>query len=94
MGAYARLSAMSEEPQVPPKHAYTLHIISDATGTLARSVISAVLTQFPDLQAKQIYRRVHDPAEAAPRHHRHDHRGNHANALRLLGTRRKNMAYH
>ena len=55
MGAYARLSAMSEEPQVPPKHAYTLHIISDATGSLARSVISAVLTQFPDLQARQIY---------------------------------------
>lgn len=46
---------MSEEPQVPPKHAYTLHIISDATGTLARSVISSVLTQFPNLQARQIY---------------------------------------
>lgn len=46
---------MSEVPKLPPKHPYTLHIISDATGTLARSVISAVLTQFPDLQARQIY---------------------------------------
>jgi regulator of PEP synthase PpsR (kinase-PPPase family) len=44
---------MREEPQA--RHVYTLHIISDATGTLARSVISAVLTQFPDLQARQIY---------------------------------------
>jgi len=46
---------MTAQPQVPSRRPYTLHIISDATGTLARSVISAVLTQFPDLQAKQIY---------------------------------------
>lgn len=37
------------------KPLYTLHIISDATGTLARHVINAVLTQFPDLNVKQIY---------------------------------------
>lgn len=37
------------------KPIYTLHIISDATGTLARHVINAVLTQFPDLNVKQIY---------------------------------------
>ena len=46
---------MTAQPHVPSSRPYTLHIISDATGTLARSVISAVLTQFPDLQAKQIY---------------------------------------
>ena len=46
---------MSKQPQAPLAQAYTLHIISDATGTLARSVISAVLTQFPDLRARQIY---------------------------------------
>jgi [pyruvate, water dikinase]-phosphate phosphotransferase / [pyruvate, water dikinase] kinase len=34
---------------------YTLHLISDATGTLARHMISAVLTQFPQLNVKQIY---------------------------------------
>jgi [pyruvate, water dikinase]-phosphate phosphotransferase / [pyruvate, water dikinase] kinase len=37
------------------KSKYTLHIISDATGTLARHMINAVLTQFPDLYVKQIY---------------------------------------
>ena len=46
---------MTAQPKAPSRRPYTLHIISDATGTLARSVISAVLTQFPDLQAKQIY---------------------------------------
>lgn len=34
---------------------YTLHLVSDATGTLARHMISAVLTQFPDLNVKQVY---------------------------------------
>ncbi|MCU0242884.1 MAG: kinase/pyrophosphorylase [Vicinamibacteria bacterium] len=34
---------------------YTLHLISDATGTLARHVINAVLTQFPALKVRQVY---------------------------------------
>lgn len=34
---------------------YTLHIISDATGTLARHMINAVLTQFPQLNVKEIF---------------------------------------
>jgi [pyruvate, water dikinase]-phosphate phosphotransferase / [pyruvate, water dikinase] kinase len=38
--------------QKPP---YTLHLISDATGTLARHMISAVMTQFPQLNVKQVY---------------------------------------
>ena len=33
----------------------TLHIVSDATGTLARHLISTVLTQFPDLNLRQVY---------------------------------------
>lgn len=41
--------------QTAPKPVYTIHIVSDATGTLARTVINAVLTQFPDLQVKQVY---------------------------------------
>lgn len=34
---------------------YTVHLISDATGTLARHVVNAVLTQFPGLQVRQLY---------------------------------------
>jgi regulator of PEP synthase PpsR (kinase-PPPase family) len=34
---------------------YTLHLISDATGTLARHVVNAVLTQFPGLRVTQLY---------------------------------------
>jgi regulator of PEP synthase PpsR (kinase-PPPase family) len=34
---------------------YTLHIVSDATGSLASHMINAVLTQFPGLQFTQVY---------------------------------------
>lgn len=44
---------MSKKRARPP--VYTLHIISDATGTLARHMINAVLTQFPQLQVKEIF---------------------------------------
>ncbi len=37
------------------KPPFTLHLVSDATGTLARHMISAVLTQFPQLKVKQVY---------------------------------------
>lgn len=41
-----------------PKHkkpVYTIHIVSDSTGTLARTMVNAVLTQFPALHVRQIY---------------------------------------
>jgi regulator of PEP synthase PpsR (kinase-PPPase family) len=34
---------------------YTIHLISDATGTLARHVVNAVLTQFPRLRVRQLF---------------------------------------
>ena len=34
---------------------FTLHIVSDATGLLARHAINNVLTQFPSLDVKQVY---------------------------------------
>jgi regulator of PEP synthase PpsR (kinase-PPPase family) len=34
---------------------YTIHLISDATGTLARHVVNAVLTQFPRLHVRQLF---------------------------------------
>ena len=34
---------------------YTLHVVSDSTGGLARHVVETVLTQFPKLRCKQIY---------------------------------------
>ena len=37
------------------KAPYTLHIVSDATGALANHMINAVLTQFPDLETRQVY---------------------------------------
>jgi [pyruvate, water dikinase]-phosphate phosphotransferase / [pyruvate, water dikinase] kinase len=48
----SRPSHKSAARRKPP---YTLHLISDATGTLARHMISAVLTQFPQLNVKQVY---------------------------------------
>jgi [pyruvate, water dikinase]-phosphate phosphotransferase / [pyruvate, water dikinase] kinase len=46
---------------------YTLHIISDATGTLARHVINAVLTQFPDVRVRQIYHVFQDREDEVER---------------------------
>lgn len=37
------------------KPVYTLHIVSDATGNLASHMINAMLTQFPDIQFKEVY---------------------------------------
>jgi regulator of PEP synthase PpsR (kinase-PPPase family) len=37
------------------KPTYTIHLISDATGTLARHVVNAVLTQFPRLRVRQLF---------------------------------------
>ncbi len=34
---------------------YTVHLISDATGTLARHVVNAVLTQFPRLRVRPLF---------------------------------------
>lgn len=46
---------MSAKKKAATKPAYTLHLVSDATGTLASHMINAVLTQFPDLRVKQVY---------------------------------------
>ncbi|MBN1269959.1 MAG: pyruvate, phosphate dikinase/phosphoenolpyruvate synthase regulator [Kiritimatiellae bacterium] len=55
MSRRAPHSRIRKPRRAPPKPTYTLHLISDATGTLARHVINAVLTQFPDLHVKQVY---------------------------------------
>ncbi len=34
---------------------YKLHVVSDATGSLASHLINAILTQFPDVKIKQVY---------------------------------------
>lgn len=44
---------MATRKAKPPR--ITLHIVSDATGTLARHLISTVLTQFPGLNLQQVY---------------------------------------
>ena len=38
-----------------PSNDYTFHLVSDSTGNLAQHMLGAVLTQFPDLHAKQIH---------------------------------------
>lgn len=45
------MSAAKQSGKTP----YTLHIVSDATGSLANHMINAVLTQFPDLETRQVY---------------------------------------
>ena len=42
-------------PESPAGPSYTLHILSDATGNLARHMINAVLTQFPGITLAQNY---------------------------------------
>ncbi|MFO1491101.1 MAG: kinase/pyrophosphorylase [Kiritimatiellia bacterium] len=53
------MTTRRKKPVVPPpgapSPAYTLHILSDATGNLARHMINAVLTQFPDIVLAQNY---------------------------------------
>ncbi len=46
---------MSPKRKSAGNPAYTLHLVSDATGTLANHMINAVLTQFPNLRVKQVY---------------------------------------
>jgi len=41
--------------KTPARPLYTLHIVSDATGNLASHMISAILTQFPELRFKEVY---------------------------------------
>lgn len=43
------------KPTEDPQPSYTLHILSDATGNLARHMINAVLTQFPEMLLAQNY---------------------------------------
>lgn len=43
--------------------AFTLHIISDATGSLANHFINVILTQFPDVDIKQVYHTFQDSRE-------------------------------
>ena len=45
------MSAKKQAKKTP----YTLHIVSDATGSLANHMINAVLTQFPGLETRQVY---------------------------------------
>ena len=48
--------SMKKEPRNLQKTPlYTLHVVSDATGGLARHMIETVLTQFPDLKYKEVY---------------------------------------
>jgi regulator of PEP synthase PpsR (kinase-PPPase family) len=42
---------------------FTLHIISDATGSLASHLINVILTQFPDVEIKQVYHTFQDSHE-------------------------------
>jgi regulator of PEP synthase PpsR (kinase-PPPase family) len=42
---------------------FTLHIISDATGSLANHFINVILTQFPDVEIKQVYHTFQDSRE-------------------------------
>jgi len=42
---------------------FTLHIVSDATGLLARHAVNNVLTQFPSLDVKQVYHTFIDSEE-------------------------------
>ena len=47
---------MKKEPRnVQKPSLYTLHVVSDATGGLARHMVETVLTQFPDLKYKGVY---------------------------------------
>ena len=51
-----RLAPPAAPPQESPSApSYTLHILSDATGNLARHMINAVLTQFPGITLAQNY---------------------------------------
>ncbi len=39
---------------------YTLHVVSDQTGSLANHMITAILTQFPDIEFQKVYHTFQD----------------------------------
>jgi [pyruvate, water dikinase]-phosphate phosphotransferase / [pyruvate, water dikinase] kinase len=50
----------------PSRPTYSLHIVSDATGSLASHLINTILTQFPDLDFKKNYHTFQDnPSKVA-----------------------------
>lgn len=46
---------------------FTLHIVSDATGTLANHLVSSVLTQFPDARITKVFHVFQDTPEKVAR---------------------------
>ncbi len=73
----------------PSSPIYTLHLISDATGSLANHTINAVLTQFPGLKVKQIYHVFQDRRDEIEKTIRSFGRRNHLVFFALLDPESK-----
>jgi regulator of PEP synthase PpsR (kinase-PPPase family) len=58
-----RAPETSRSAQRQRRRRFTLHIVSDATGSLANHFINVILTQFPDVDITQVYHTFQDSRE-------------------------------